>query len=204
MKLVVPALVLTLICGIAALALAAVQAGTAPVIAEQERQFTLRSIRKSLPSFDNVPDQDVIVVQGEDGSKVCVYRGRSAGSIIGVALERSSFEGYSGEIAVLVGVTPEGQISCGEEHLGVQILRHAETPGLGSVAEAAAWRQQFCGHAQAEETFWAVRKDGGEVDQLTGATITARAVVSAVRSGLQFFEEHREAIMTGEPGRCEE
>ena len=60
MKAIVPALVLTLICGVAALALAGVHSGTAPIIAEQERLFTLRSIKASIPEFDNEPDQDVV------------------------------------------------------------------------------------------------------------------------------------------------
>jgi electron transport complex protein RnfG len=215
MKLLAPAGVLTLICGAAALALAGVNIWTEPNIAEQERQFTLRSIRKSLPAFDNEPDQDVVVI-GEGESKVCVYRGRKGSEIVGVALAQTNGKGYSGDIKVLVGLTAEGQLTCEEtdpekmpadrslQWLGLQILDHKETPGLGAVMEEEPYRRQYCGHSLSDETFWAVRKDGGEVDQLTGATITSKSVTKAVHAGLQFFQEHREEILTGEPGRCEE
>jgi electron transport complex protein RnfG len=201
MKMIVPAIVLTLICAAAALALAGVHGGTAPIIAEQERLFTLRSVKNAIPPFDNEPDQDVVTIES-GGAKVCVYRGRQGEEITGVALQQTNGEGYSGDVTVLVGLTPEGEVACGEDHLGLQILRHAETPGLGAVMEEAAWRRQFCDRTLEQETFWSVRKDGGEVDQLTGATITSRAVTAAVQSGLRFFEEHRETIMTGEPGTC--
>jgi electron transport complex protein RnfG len=206
MKFLAPAFILTLICAVAALALAAVHASTAPVIVEQERQFTLRSIKQAIATYDNEPDQDVALID-EGGSPVCVYRGRQGDEIVGVAFERLQGGGYSGDIKVLVGISPDGLVACGDNGgwLGVQILQHAETPGLGARMTEEGWRRQFCGHSLDDgDTFWRVRKEGGQVDQLTGATITSRVVSEALQAGLQFFQEHREAIMSAEPGRCGE
>ncbi len=207
MKMLAPAGVLTLICAIAALSLAAVHKGTKDTIAEQERLFRLRSIKKAIPTYNNEPDQDVVVIR-EGEKTVCAFRGRSGDEVTGIAFEWTEGGGYSGKITVLVGIAPDGEVACddgGATWLGVQILRHAETPGLGALMENADWRQQFCGHTLDEgDTFWLVRKDGGQVDQLTGATITSRVVSKAITKSLRFFQEHRDEIMTGEPGTCEE
>jgi electron transport complex protein RnfG len=207
MKMLAPAGVLTLICAIAAISLAAVHGGTKGIIAEQERLFRLRSIKQSIPTYDNEPDQDVVVIgQGDD--KICVFRGRQGDEVVGVAFERIATGGYSGSFKVLVGFTPEGQVACGPNGagwVGLQVLQHSETPGLGAAMESDAWRRQFCGHTLDDgDTFWQVRKDGGQVDQLTGATITSRAVTGAIVNGLQFFQEHRDEILTGDGGSCEE
>lgn len=210
MKLLAPAAVLTLICAVAALALAAVHKGTQPVIAEQERLFRMRSIEQAIPSYDNRPDQDVVTIEHE-GEPLCVFRGRQGDDVTGVAFEWTQGGGYSGDIKVLVGVTPEGEVACDagdagdESYVGLQILQHAETPGLGANMEDEGWRRQFCGHDLEEgETYWLVRKDGGQVDSLTGATITTRVVSEAIVNALEFFQENREAIVTGEPGTCAE
>ncbi len=207
-KLIVPAFVLTLICAIAALALAAVHTVTTPVIAEQERLYRLRSIKQSIPTYDNHPDQDVVTIDA-NGKRVCVFRGRSGDEITGVAFERTQGGGYSGNITFLVGLTPDGEFACNEggdaSWVGVQILQHAETPGLGANMGNEPWRRQFCGHDLEEgPTYWQVRKDGGQVDSLTGATITSRVVAGAIVEAMQFFQEHRDEIMTGEPGTCGE
>lgn len=207
MKILAPAGVLTIICAAAALALAGVHGATKPVIAEQERQFRLRSIKQATPLYDNDPDQDVVTIENE-GTPLCVFRSRSGDEVVGIAFAWVQGGGYSGDIKVLVGVTPDGEVACGPEdgsYLGVQILQHAETPGLGAKMEEEGWRRQFCGHDLDDgETFWQVRKDGGQVDSLTGATITSRTVSSAIQGALQFFQEHREEILTGAPGTCEE
>lgn len=209
MKLLAPAAVLTIICAVAALALAAVHSGTQPVIAEQERAFRMRSVKQAIPGYDNHPDQDVVTIEHE-GRQVCVFRGRDGDDVNGVAFEWTQGGGYSGNIKVLVGFTPDGEVACnsgdgGERFVGLQILQHAETPGLGANMEDEGWRRQFCGHDLEDgDTYWRVRKDGGQVDSLTGATITTRVVSEAIVNALRFFQENREAILTGEPGTCAE
>ena len=208
-KFFVPALVLTLICGVAALALAAVHSATTPVIAEQERLFRLRSIKQSIPPYDNQPDHDVVTIEA-GGKRVCVFRGRRGQEVTGVAFEWTQGGGYAGSVKFLIGLTPEGAFACNgsddEGHwTGLQVLQHAETPGLGANMSNEAWRRQFCGHNLDEgQAYWRVRKDGGQVDALTGATITSRTVTNAIWSAMQFFQQHRQEILTGEPGSCEE
>jgi electron transport complex protein RnfG len=207
-KFIAPAAILTLICGVAALALAAVQNVTTPVIAQQERLFRLRSIAQSIPRYDNEPDQDVVTVV--DGAKrVCVFRGRQGGEVSGVAFEWTQGGGYSGDVRFLVGLTADGSLACNDggdaRWVGLQVLQHAETPGLGANMGSEEWRRQFCGHDLDDgETFWQVRKDGGQVDSLTGATITSRVVTSAIVAAMQFFRQHRSEIVDGEPGTCAE
>jgi electron transport complex protein RnfG len=83
--------------------------------------------------------------------------------------------------------------------LGVRVVKHAETPGLGDKIEIAKakwildFNGKFLGDPPPEK--WAVKKDGGVFDQFAGATITPRAVVKAVKQGLEFFASHREEIV---------
>lgn len=212
MKLLIPAGVLTLICAGAALALAAVHSATKPVIEAEERAFRLRSIEKALPDYDNSPDQDVVTLE-HNGEKVCIFRGKNGDDLVGVAFAWTQGGGYSGDITVLVGITPDGQVACEDDDnneetldaVGVQKLAHNETPGLGNLFEEEGWRRQFCGHQLDEgESFWKVRKDGGQIDQLTGATITSRTVSEAVQGALSFFGENREQILSAEGGTCDE
>jgi electron transport complex protein RnfG len=93
---------------------------------------------------------------------------------------------------VLLGVDADGRV------LGARVLSHAETPGLGDKIEVARddWILSFDGKSLGEppRERWAVRKDGGDFDQFSGATITPRAVVSAVKSGLELFATQRDAL----------
>ncbi|NIA27335.1 MAG: electron transport complex subunit RsxG [Desulfobulbaceae bacterium] len=101
-------------------------------------------------------------------------------------------DGFSGVIRVLVGVEFDGTIT------GVRILQHRETPGLGDKIESARsdWIFQFDGRSMGDPkvTGWAIRNDGGEFDQLTGASVTPRAVIKAIRDTLLYFAEHRDEI----------
>lgn len=193
-------IVLTVICGVAAGLLQAVAAYTAPIIADEERAFELRAVNKAIqsvgkdpcvdrsPAFDNHPDEDVVCVDG-----VRVYRGRKDGAVSGVAFEATGHNAYSGTIGVLVGMNPQGTL------IGLEILKHAETPGLGSGIEKCAWRRQFWGKTLSSQT-WKVLKDGGDVDQISGATISSRAIINAIagpEGAFAFFEKHRKAILEG-------
>ncbi|MDT8440601.1 MAG: RnfABCDGE type electron transport complex subunit G [Desulfuromonadales bacterium] len=186
-------LVLTLVAAGAGLVLSLVESLTRAPIAEQRRQETLRALQAVLPPADNAVDQDTVaLVIGQDkrGRDLLrrFYRGRLAGELTGVAFEVIAPDGYSGEIAVMVGVDPQGSV------VGIAILRHAETPGLGDKIEDAWFREQFAGKTL-DNADWRVKKDGGGFDQITGATISPRAVVEAVRRGLVFFRDNRAAIL---------
>lgn len=122
------------------------------------------------------------------------FRAILDGEVNAVVLPVTSTDGYTGDIDLLIAVTEDGTL------LGVRVVAHQETPGLGDPIEAdrSDWILQFDGTSlsmPAPEQ-WAVRKDGGDFDQLTGATITPRAVVAAVKAGLNFFADNREWLLT--------
>ncbi len=187
-------LVLTLTCAVMGGALSMVYRSTKAAIEEQERLYKLKSVKAVLPEYDNKPDEEIIELDHPQRGTVEFYPGKKDGGIVGVAFEWSSPEGYGGEIKVLIGVDPQGTVT------GIEILPgHAETPGLGAKIQEAQWRGQFKDRSL-ENTDWAVDKDGGEIDSITGATISPRAVTGAVKQGLEFFMEHRERL-TGSTGQ---
>jgi H+/Na+-translocating ferredoxin:NAD+ oxidoreductase subunit G len=115
---------------------------------------------------------------------VPVYRARLAGKPVAAIIEPVAPDGYSGSIRLIVAMTPEGRL------LGVRVLEHHETPGLGDAIEErrSGWIRSFEGRGLDDPPLlrWKVRKDGGDFDQLTGATVTPRAVVAAVRNTLLY------------------
>jgi electron transport complex protein RnfG len=180
------------LCASVSLALAA--SATQEAIREADARDLRVSLAQVLPEGfaenDLVADRAMIDVAGR---AFAVYRAKTAGETTrGVVFEVRG-KGYGGEIAILMAVDREGGI------LGVRILKHTETPGLGDKIEAAKsdWIQSFSGKALTTAR-WAVRKDGGDFDQFAGATITPRAVVKAVKEGLEIFGQHRAAFL-GEP-----
>ncbi len=193
-------IVLTLISGLASLGLAAFSAHTMPAIQENERQFTLRSIKKAMPKtdkpnpceksppkFDNSPDREAVCVKG-----TTVYRGRSGEAIVGLAMITEGDKAYSGTITCLIGLSLDGIVT------GVEVLKHAETPGLGAKIEECAWRGQLVGKG-AGDMVWKVAKDGGNVDQITGATISSRSMIDAVTKAQKVLTENRDTILNGAP-----
>ena len=190
----------TLLGGIALLAsavLVIVDLQTRGPIARQEAAELRHTLEQVLPPamHDNRPDTDVLELEAEDGP-VTVYRARLDGRITGVAF-RVTGRGYAGPIRLLMGVDADGRI------LGVRVLEHRETPGLGDRIEVERdpWITTFNGRSLGDPPpqRWAVEKDGGVFDQFTGATITPRAVVNAVRDGLEWFDVHRDRLLPPEP-----
>lgn len=114
-----------------------------------------------------------------------LYLAKQQDKISAYLFETTAPDGYSGDIRILVAVTPAGKV------LGVRVLEHHETPGLGDKIETrlSNWIYAFTGKTfnVTESDKWAVKKDGGEFDQFAGATITPRAVVNAVKRGLLQF-----------------
>lgn len=100
--------------------------------------------------------------------------------------------GYNAEIGLLIGISPAGAVT------GVRAVRHRETQGLGDAIDVAKsdWMLQFDGKALAAPPpeRWAIQQDEGEFDAISGATVTSRAVVGAVRNTLLYFERHRDAL----------
>ena len=167
-------------------------------IAHNESAQVLKILRVLLPagSFDNEPDEDRILVTapgllGSD-TPVPVYRARQAGRPTAAVLTVIARAGYLGPIRLLVALAPDGRV------LAVRAVAHQETPGLGDRIDAdkSPWIGRFAGRSLSDPPAagWAVRRDGGEFDQITGATVTSRAVVAAVRNAAEYFGSHREEI----------
>lgn len=120
------------------------------------------------------------------------YIARSNGEFAGAIIPVDALDGYSGRIALLVGILADGTIS------GVRVLEHRETPGLGDKIDITVsdWILGFNGKSLDSPPVprWHVVKDGGDFDQLVGATVTPRAVVDAVRRALQFFQLNRQQL----------
>ena len=127
---------------------------------------------------------------------VTAYRARLHGQPVAVVLEPVAPDGYSGAIRLLIAVAPDGTV------LGVRTVSHHETPGLGDFIDTrkSDWMQRFTGKSLGNPAAarWRVRKDSGDFDQYTGATITSRAVVGTVDRTLQFFARHRDELLGDE------
>jgi electron transport complex protein RnfG len=156
----------------------------------RDMQMTLSQV---LPAgfADNDLLKDVIELDGPAGKRR-VHVAKSAGAVVGAVFGVAE-RGYSGEIGILMAVDAKGAI------LGVRVLKHTETPGLGDKIEVARnpWIKGFDGKSIGNPPLekWGVKKDGGIYDSFAGATITPRAVVKAVKGGLQWFAAHREEIV---------
>jgi len=165
-------------------------------ILKAEERDLQASLGQVLPEgyADNDLLKDTMKIVAEDGKPVTVYRARKAGAVTGAVFQVAS-RGYAGDIAVLIGVDRQGRM------LGARVVKHIETPGLGDKIEIAKakWIRDFEGKALGDPPpeKWGVKKDGGVFDQFAGATITPRAVVKAVKGGLEFFAAHRDEILKG-------
>ena len=141
-----------------------------------------------LSSQQSVPADDLLGTRQPSA----LWLARRGGEFSGVVLEAVAPDGYSGDIALLIGIDANGRVT------GVRVTAHRETPGLGDYIDRAksAWVDQFAGKSLAgpEPKHWKVAKDGGVFDARAGATITPRAVVKAVKSALDYFARHRAAF----------
>ena len=163
-------------------------------IAERQAEDMRASLSQVIQPgiHDNNLLDNQITLQHDD-QKIDVYRAVKDGKVTGVAYRVYGY-GYAGEIVLMMGIDSNGKI------LGVRVLSHAETPGLGDKIEAAKddWIFSFnsLSLSNTPAAMWAVKKDGGRFDQFSGATITPRAVVKAVKSGLDLFHAHKEELTT--------
>lgn len=173
-------------------ALAVVSSATGPAIAAAEAKDLRDSLSEVLPAgmADNDFLKDTVDLQ-KDGKTVTIYRARH-GSEMKAVLFKVAERGYAGDIQVLMAVDMDGRT------LGVRVLKHSETPGLGDKIEVKKddWVLDFNGKSLGEPApeKWGVKKDSGVFDQFAGATITPRAVVKAVKGGLEFFAARKQEI----------
>ncbi len=186
---------LTLIACIAGLVLSVVEKATREPIAAQRKAQMVKALSAVLPDFDNSPDADSVVLENgvdKKGNPVLItfYRARKNNQLVGTAFKMIAPEGYSGNIEIMIGVKPDQSINA------IEILTHAETPGLGSKIAEGWFKEMFRGKSL-ENADWRVKKDGGEFDQISGATISPRAVVGALKAGLEFYRDNSQRITEG-------
>lgn len=148
------------------------------VIAAQQRELLLQVIPQYY--FNNNLLESAVIPQDKNLEGIQkIYFAKKDGNLSAYAYETTAPDGYSGDIRLLVGLDPQGEI------LGVRVIEHHETPGLGDKIERriSNWILGFTNQPINEHNLseWAVKKDGGKFDQFSGATITPRAVVNQTK-----------------------
>ncbi len=161
-------------------------------LAEDMQASLQQVIPQGLYDNDLLQDQAVLPIGPDPKQVVKIYRARQADKVEAVAYQVTG-QGYAGAIDLIMGVDREGKL------LGVRVIAHSETPGLGDKMETAKsdWILSFDGRSLSDPVAdkWKVKKDGGTFDQFTGATITPRAIVRAIREGLALFQHHRAELL---------
>ncbi|MEA3411226.1 MAG: electron transport complex subunit RsxG [Pseudomonadota bacterium] len=173
-------------------------------IEANERAVLLRNLNEILPAsgYDNdvaaqpieLVDESLGALQGSPAVAYVAWLGEKP---TGVVITVTTPDGYNGPIRMLVGIRENGSLE------GVRVVSHRETPGLGDLIETRqtdwilGFRDRSIGDPPVQR--WAVKRDGGDFDQFTGATISPRAVVNAVKRTLIYFGEYREELFTAPP-----
>ncbi len=186
---------LGIISAIAAAALSAVYLVTIEPIKKVAIDKTNSAFAQVMPGFDNNPSEEFIAIKSADGRDVKFYIIKQKNKLIGFAGEGTSPKGFNGNVTAIVGILPHGEIK------KVVITQHKETAGLGTVITDRKrqktifdvvnnkvyeglppnqYLDQFTGMSAYIDENWKVKKDGGDIDAKSGATISTRAVTDAV------------------------
>lgn len=171
---------------------------TADRIAANDKALLEQSLHPALADlfFDGGVSESLLVLPpphelpGSD--EALIYRVYANEEPVAALFVVTARDGFSGPIRILVGVEITGVVT------GIRILQHRETPGLGDkiVASRSDWVHQFAGRSIVDPApgKWAISRDGGQFDQLTGASVTPRAVIKAMRDTLIYFDAHKAEI----------
>lgn len=171
---------------------------TADRIEANEKEWLERSLQPALAGlfFDSAVTESMISIPtphdlpGSDAA--IIYRVYAGEKPVAALFVVSARDGYAGPIRLLIGVAMDGSVT------GVRVLDHRETPGLGDRIETikSDWVLQFDGRSlqNPEPSKWAIKGDGGQFDQLTGASVTPRAVIRAIKETLTYFEANAVAV----------
>lgn len=175
-------LALLLVTAIAGLALGSVYVVTKEPIAAAKRAKLEKALGKVLPEFENIKSKTVPGINGNDSLEF--YTAYENSSDVGTAVKTYTNKGYSGHFEVMVGFTPDGIIE------NTAVLSHSETPGLGDKIDKSKsdWSTQFNGKNPQQYTL-KVKKDKGDVDAITAATISSRAFCDAVKRAYKTYEK---------------
>lgn len=175
-------LTLLLIAIIAGMALGSVFVVTEEPIARAKEAKLKKALGKVLPEFDTVRVQQVKPLDG--GDSLAFYSGFKDDQLVGTAIKSYSNKGYGGTVEIMIGFKPDMTIN------NTAVLKHKETPGLGDKMSKSKsdWSNQFIGK-DPKEFQLKVKKDGGDVDAITAATITSRAFCDAARRAYETYEK---------------
>ena len=189
---------LAVIAGLCTAMVALTYTATAARIEANEQAWLERSLQPALSGlfFDSGVTESMMTIPPPHdlpGSEAAiVYRVYAEDTPVAALFVVSARDGYAGPIRILVGIDVGGAVT------GVHVLEHRETPGLGDRVESGKsdWVHQFDGRSLVDPSpsGWAIKRDGGQFDQLTGASVTPRAIVKAIRDTLLYFEAHREEV----------
>lgn len=180
---------------------AGIAAGTSGRIAANEEAALRARLHEVLPAalHDNDLLADTVTLDAPEldaRGPTVAHIARKDGRPVAAVFRVVTRDGYSGAIRMLVGIEADGRLT------GVRITAHRETPGLGDdiEAERSDWIERFRERSleSPPRHLWGVRRDGGAFDQFTGATVTPRAVVGAVKRALLYFERHHDRLFSEE------
>ena len=166
-------------------------------VAQNKRDYTLGKLHELINAdqHDNDIEQDTILVKDQalgTNNDVIVYRARKNNKPVAAIIQSTAPDGYSGAVEMLVAINYDGNL------LGVRVVAHKETPGLGDAIDArkSDWINQFGGNSleNTPKEKWKVKRDGGKFDQITSATITSRAVVKGVYNTLNYYRQNRKLL----------
>lgn len=174
---------LFVICVVSGGVLGVVYSATKGPIAKAENAKKTEAIENVLPKFNEL--KETKVKSAMEDIDIPFYLAYDAdNNFIGAAVETFTNKGFSGNVSLMVGILADGTVN------NISVLQHAETPGLGSKMTEASFKDQFNNKNAASFNF-KVKKDGGDVDAITAATISSRAFCDAVNRALSTFENNK-------------
>lgn len=182
-------LVLGVICSLSAGALAYVRTSLAPRI-EMQEDFHVRG--PALERLLHQPAEKLLTekVKFQAGEMIYpVFYLREGDAVTGLAIEAPGHGGYSGDIIIMIGLDPRN-----DQVLGVEIVSHSETPGVGAKVELSSFRQQWTGLKLIQPV--ALSGDGGGIDAITGATFSSRAMIDGTNQVVDLLRNHRQEILS--------
>jgi len=172
--------VLTLLSAFSGGLLAAVRTGTKDKIEQQVLKFQKApAVKQILSDVSNDPLQDRFKIM-DNGQELTFFVGKYDGQPKAVTFETSG-KGFGGNIGLMVGINIES-----DEIIGICVTTHSETPGVGSRAkDDPAFASQFAGMTMDKK--FAIKKDGGDIDAISGATVTSKGVCVAAKQAQDIY-----------------
>ena len=194
-------LILAVIAAVCTSLVALTYSGTKDRIVANEQAWLEQSLKPALAGveYDNNLIETTLTIalphELPGNEPVLVYRALFNSEPVAALFVVTALDGFSGPIKLLIGIEAEGTVTA------VRVLKHHETPGLGDFIDSTKsdWIEQFEDRSLSDpdRLLWALSRDGGEFDQVTGASITSRAVLKAIKETLLYFEANRESVFAG-------